>query len=219
MKIICKEPRCNVQPRGKNKASGYCSKHQPSNAPTGRAAIEAQIAELQNQLNVIDLNDFDTEGATESELEAFQEFLGRIRKDSGKREYQDDINTDAYRMAQLVGVKPGGAFGGVARFHNLDAQNATDLYEEGFLNLDDRQNESPTVGEMLEWVQENPDGYIHGYMVEPGRNDYRVSFEGVGRKATPEKPITAQEVMEFTNLFRHADSFEVSDDELYAWWD
>ncbi len=108
-------------------------------------------------------------------------------------------------------------FGGIRRFDVLCLEQIEKLEQEGLLDLYARQNNSPAVGEIIEFLKsrETDGWYVHGYCVCPERADCRVSFEGVGKRTPPSK----QDVIDFTEMFRFADEFRVSKDSLYCWYD
>lgn len=94
---------------------------------------------------------------------------------------------------------------------NLDTLNK--LIELGFVDLDEAQNNSPTIDEFIEWM-ENHDGYIvNGYVVSDKREDYRLSIVSIKKT---EKIEDKDELVEFIEAFRNADEFDIDE---YAWWD
>lgn len=107
--------------------------------------------------------------------------------------------------------------GGIRSFEDLTMIQINQLEGIDVLNMNERQNESPTVGEMLDFLKEREtDGwYIHGYCVSPERDDFRISFEGVGKRTPPSK----QDIIDFALLFRWADEFYVGEDGLRCWYD
>lgn len=89
----------------------------------------------------------------------------------------------------------------------------------GLVDLDDTQNDSPTVGQFLEFYEKNRCGeeeiIFEGYIVTD-RADSRVSVEGI--KLHTE--LASQKVQkEFIEVFRLADEFTIGDSMIRAWWD
>jgi len=69
----------------------------------------------------------------------------------------------------------------LARYAGLDAGAAATLLDR--LNphqLDDRQNDAPTLGSLLRAAVAHPDDVeVHGYLVGPARRDERITAEGI----------------------------------------
>ena len=107
--------------------------------------------------------------------------------------------------------------GGLRYFDELTIIQIDQLEELGILDANECQNDSPTIGEMLEFLRaRKTDGwYVHGYCIDPNRDDFRITFEGVGKKTPPSK----QDIIDFTALFRWADEFYVDNDGLRCWYD
>lgn len=107
--------------------------------------------------------------------------------------------------------------GGLRRFEKLTLLQINQLDEIGILDMDDCQNDSPTMGEMIEFLRSRKtDGwYVHGYCICPERSDFRITFEGIGKTTPPSK----KDIIDFTSLFRWADEFYVGADGLRCWYD
>lgn len=106
-------------------------------------------------------------------------------------------------------------FCGTRQFNDLDVDSLTKLVELRYIDLAEHQNESPTVAEILDFMQKHPLFQCHGYAVELERSDYRVSIEGVRRNGA----VTMEMLVDFLSLFNGADKMVVSDDYLYCWYD
>lgn len=103
--------------------------------------------------------------------------------------------------------------GGVRYFYGMNLDTLNKLIELGFVDLDEAQNNSPTIDEFIEWM-ENHDGYIvNGYVVSDKREDYRLSIVSIKKT---EKIEDKDELVEFIEAFRNADVFDIDG---YAWWD
>jgi len=105
--------------------------------------------------------------------------------------------------------------GGIARFENLSLSQLKELIDNNFIDLEDCQNSSPSVGEFYEFMKSNPKFTAHGYAVSHERSDYRVSIEGVSCN----KPYTKKELADFVHLCRRVDDLVIEDKKLYSWWD
>lgn len=85
--------------------------------------------------------------------------------------------------------------------------------------LEDRQNDAPSMGEMLaleEWLGDRVT--FHGYTITAPRDDYRVSLEGY--------EVAGLELDEFLSILdvsRYADDFTFekvgNTVNVYTWWD
>lgn len=107
--------------------------------------------------------------------------------------------------------------GGLRRFDNLSLEQIEQLDELEILEMNDRQNNAPSIGEMIDFLREREtDGWcIHGYCISPDRPDFRISFEGVAKKTPP----NCQDVIDFSMMFRLADEFNANQDGLRCWYD
>lgn len=107
--------------------------------------------------------------------------------------------------------------GGIRRFDELTLREIEELDDLGIVDLNDSQNDSPTAGEIIDFLKSRKtDGwYVHGYCVGPDRSDFRISFEGVGKRSAPSK----QDIIDFAMMFRWADEFSIDEDGLRCWYD
>ena len=110
--------------------------------------------------------------------------------------------------------------GGCCRFY-APAEKAQQLVEEGFIELNETQNESPSTEEFMnsivgyeDWVE------FECYAISPERDDYRVTIEGINIWIPIDK---RDDMCRFVEEFRYADEFNINSDEngfhLRAWWD
>jgi hypothetical protein len=103
--------------------------------------------------------------------------------------------------------------GGVESYCGLPLRVMDQLVEEGFVDLDERQNNSPTIREFMEFARRFPDEItFHGYAVTAARKDYRLSVEGVDFVGTK---MSAELRAAWRWLGRNADAR----DESHLWWD
>lgn len=115
---------------------------------------------------------------------------------------------------KIVGITVDDYRGGVASFTGLTIDKLAKLVDLGLADPEDAQNYSPTLGEILRFMQAHPRFTAHGYVVEPRRADVRLTLEGVTLDATP----TDAERTAFVAMFRHADDFEFGS-RCHAWFD
>lgn len=116
----------------------------------------------------------------------------------------------------LFGKKyePAEYLGGIKPFYGITAEKLKQLVEQHFADPYERQNDSPSIDEFLEYADRQPDVTFDGYAVCLERNDYRVSIETVHQTFR-----NKDNALEFTKAFRRADEFDVNDHEGRAWWD
>jgi hypothetical protein len=77
------------------------------------------------------------------------------------------------------GFTPGYS-GGIRRYSGLTVEVLEQLIAEGFVDVNERQNESPSIAEFLEFAKLTPQSvFLIGYAVAKDRSDYRLSVEGV----------------------------------------
>jgi len=100
-------------------------------------------------------------------------------------------------------------------FDCLGLSTCDALIAAGLMDPEQTQNESPTVSEFVDFMRKHPGALAHGYTIGGGRDDARVSIEGltVGRQHVNSGLLT-----DFVNSFRHADEFSI-DPGLRCWWD
>ena len=102
-----------------------------------------------------------------------------------------------------------------ASYAGLTLAALEELVARNFIDLEEQQNDAPTVREILEFMRKHPTFTAHGYAIDKSRDDYRVSIEGVmATDFSVEKDLFA-----FIELFRFADEFDVSPEQLYCWFD
>ena len=102
---------------------------------------------------------------------------------------------------------PDAYIGGVRHFENLSLNTLNMLLEKNYIEVDERQNNSPTTAEIKSFMERYPDYTAHGYAVAITRRDYRVTLEGVSKGRGAD---SSQELEDFMELFGHADSLKTS---------
>lgn len=148
--------------------------------------------------------------------------------ESNRDEVKDFVNTsftymrqNAERREQLIygrGFDPANySSDGIAYFQGISMDMLWQLIAEGFLNPFERQNDSPTVKEMMDFCAgEDEDNWIfHGYTVSPERIDYRVSIEGFEARTEP-LPSRKKEFAQFNHK---ASKLFLEEGECYCWYD
>ncbi len=82
--------------------------------------------------------------------------------------------------------------GDLARYAGLDGDTAATLLAVlPPVELDDRQNDAPTLGALLGSAAAHPDDVeLHGYLVGPARTDERLTAEGLYAYGGPDVDVT-----------------------------
>lgn len=128
-----------------------------------------------------------------------------------------EMNKDVKRRNEILGPFSHSfeVPGQITRFSKVNYFTLKQLIDEDFLKINDSWNNAPEVEVFLDFLRENSQFTCHGYAVNPEREDYRISIEGVHF----EGDVTLDLVVPFVNNFRHADEFIVTKDKLYCWYD
>ncbi|HTM20305.1 MAG TPA: HEAT repeat domain-containing protein [Kofleriaceae bacterium] len=129
------------------------------------------------------------------------------------------LNQDHARRAQLLRLDPDDDSGGIVKFDDVDLATMRTLIEERFTTLEMRQNEAPSTGELLQFMELWPEVTAHGYAVVPGRPDYRVTFEGLRCELDRVAADRREPLREaFAALCESANEVDTDGDVLSAWW-
>lgn len=129
----------------------------------------------------------------------------------GEFNYNMDIET---RDKIIFGnYRPDLYMGGCRRFGCLSLDKLKQLVDMGFVDVEDRQNNSPSIAEFMQWMEDYDGYYVSGYVISNKRDDYRISIETITKHVDIDN---AQEMYDFYKVFGHADAF---DEHGYAWWD
>ena len=139
-----------------------------------------------------------------------------------ERVFYPDLNRDVDRREQIIfGDEKYDAekyAGGIRNFHDMSYDTLKTLVDENFVNIDDRQNDAPSIKELMEYAEAHPYMTFNGYAVELARADYRISIDAIRQDFNRDKSATAA-IKEFSDHFHAADDFQIDDNEGYAWWD
>lgn len=100
--------------------------------------------------------------------------------------------------------------GGVRSFAKLSSKIAQELLTHKFADPEDRQNDSPTFIEFVEFMCGHPEFKAHGYAVSKERPDYRITIEGLEAKNP-----SAQASTKFKSFCKNADDLS----NKYSWYD
>lgn len=103
----------------------------------------------------------------------------------------------------------------IKRIELITLKQLLKLKEKEFIDLEEAQNSSPTIGEFIDFMTLYPKFKAHGYIVTPDRSDYRISLEGL----QTEEKLTKIEMVAFSNKFHNADDFWIEEHSAYCWWD
>lgn len=110
---------------------------------------------------------------------------------------------------------PEAYMGGIRRFEDLSYETLKQLVDEGFVDVEECHNCSPSIQDMMEFAEKHDKQYLFdGYVVSDKRDDYRVSVDGFKRVGPFE---TFAEQNEFADFCSEADELDL--DYAYAWWD
>ena len=95
-------------------------------------------------------------------------------------ETKTDLNKDDALRQKIMGFTANYE-GGICRFYRMPLDTLNSLVENGLADLDDRQNESPSIREYLGLLRKHPSepAALHGYLVSPDRDDCRITIEGL----------------------------------------
>ena len=126
------------------------------------------------------------------------------------------FNYDDKRRCEIVGLSyPPKYLGGCQSFEQLTLDRLILLLDEGFIDPEEYQNCSPDTMEFKAFLDAYPEATVHGYMVSPQRDDYRITIEGMEYHGE----VSKQMLYDFIEMFRTADDFTFHDDYLYCWFD
>ena len=125
------------------------------------------------------------------------------------------LNKNHIERDEILGIDMGTYNGGIISYTGLTLEKLELLIEKKFVDPGEAQNSAPLIQDMLEFMREHPDFTAHGYAVSPDRSDYRVSIEGL----TLKRPPSTEEMIAFTDMFRHADEFSCDKEGCHCWYD
>lgn len=127
-----------------------------------------------------------------------------------------EFNYDDKRRCEIIGIPyPVVYSGGCCNFKGLTLDKLNLLLDEGFVDPEEQQNCAPNTMEFKGFLEAYPQATLHGYIVSPERDDYRVTIEGLEY----EGEVSKEMLFDFTEMFRFADDFNVGDDFLNCWFD
>ena len=105
----------------------------------------------------------------------------------------------------------------VVQFRGMNLEKLNELVENGFIDLNERQNEAPAIREFREFLMQHSDEEIslHGYFVSPDRADYRITVEGI--EACFDRMTDFADALNAT--FGNADVVKICGNHFYCWYD
>lgn len=111
--------------------------------------------------------------------------------------------------------------GGIEHFQNATYEQIEQLVADNFADINEKQNDSPSIGTFLDFMHDFPGLTAHGYVVSPYRDDYRVTVEGLEFKGkiTPEMRKVFSQFKKRGPDWNSADEFELKPNYFRCWWD
>lgn len=118
--------------------------------------------------------------------------------------------------------------GGIRRYEYLSPELLEKLVEEGYADPEERQNDSPTIQEWLDFIEENPALLnkisFHGYIVHKDRTDRRISIEGIQSSYILESvmndvTLTEKEIEAIKFFCNSADELSITSNKVWVWYD
>lgn len=121
---------------------------------------------------------------------------------------------DDSRRIELLGIDGDYKSGGIEHFSDLTHETLETLINEGYIELDMRQNYSPSTEEFYKFMVDHPDITAHGYAVSPIRDDCRITIEGLSGDVVDDLDT----IYAFYDFCNSADTISIVGG-LYSWWD
>lgn len=128
-----------------------------------------------------------------------------------------ELNRDTKRRNEILGIKNEQYTGSCMSVYGITLDSLNQLIEEEFIDLNESQNYSPTTEEIRDFMaaHSNYDIKAYGYMITPNRSDYRVTLEGIEYAGE----VTMDLAIDFVNMFRGADEFDLTENGFSCWYD
>jgi len=108
-----------------------------------------------------------------------------------------------------------GESGGLRYFPCLPTSVLDELISHNFVEMEEWNCCDGVAKLFLPFLHRNPQFTAHGYAVMPGREDIRVTIEGVEHSAL----LTMDELIDFAMTFRGADEMDLAVDYARCWYD
>ena len=147
--------------------------------------------------------------------------LGSTQSDSGEGTLSPTRLETVRRREQIIYQRdydPGNyPESGVLHFSHVSVDVVRQLVAEGLLDLQDRHNDSPTVGEMLAFCSGEDEAiwFFHGFTVRPDQVIGRVSLEGFESFTAP----MPERIEEFLRFNRYGETEVSEDGACWCWYD
>ena len=124
-------------------------------------------------------------------------------------------NKDCKKVAEILRIEVPRGFGDTyTRFSNANVDEIIHLIDLGYADPEDAQNESPNLGEMIEFMKDHPEIRAGGYVIFPPRDDMRVTVELLVYNGKINKSLKSA-LKEFT---KNADELQLDNKYFRAWW-
>jgi len=105
--------------------------------------------------------------------------------------------------------------GGIRYFRGLPWDTLRELIENHLVEMGP-WNECPGVAKAFGPFMARYPGYqAHGYVVDAGRPDARITVEGIEKTSR----LTREEIISFVVMFKGADDLQIADDYACCWYD
>lgn len=129
------------------------------------------------------------------------------------------MNRNQDRRDEIIGdcFEDADYSGGLRSYGGLDIAKLKTLEQEGFLDLEETQNNSPSIAKFMAFMAKHPKVTCHGYVISRDRSDYRVSIEGLSCKDADATPELRRAFAVFCRRADELDAEETGD--LRSWWD
>jgi len=91
------------------------------------------------------------------------------------------MNKDDALRQKIIGNEKEEYHGGIKRFGYLPLKKFEELVKNDLIDLRDQHNNAPPMDEFYKLLKKYSDEpvWLHGYIVSPEREDYRITVEGI----------------------------------------
>jgi len=132
--------------------------------------------------------------------------------------FEFQMNKDQTKRDRYLNIKPEDYSGNLANltkpYTGLNAKQLEWLINNNYANPEERQNDSPCIGEFLLFIKKHLGFMVQGYAIDISRPDYRISIDGLIGEET-----NIDEIIEFLKFNKKADELFFSNNHQHSWWD
>lgn len=165
------------------------------------------------KVDLSELKEIETKYAKHIQSKVKTEGRNKLMKKDLKKQWED--------IMELLNVSEEDISGGIVYLDKitLDQVNKIKEIAKDFYNDDDRQNNSPSCKELIDFVEENPQFIFEGYIVTPEREDYRFTITAI---KAPNNKLNIEIMNNYINSLDEdsfPDEFDTYDGYIRAWWD